>query len=130
MLLEKEDVTRLFEVGGYTINERFKETGFIYFPTDGSKSKESPNQGRVFWHVEEHAYPDTVAGRTDKHLDQRLGMCRDVLSVSPSWERATDKQDKEIRQLLKHYVIFCRQQRDDYVPSIDDQREPEEGGVE
>ena len=123
MLLEKEDVTRLFEQGGYTIDERFLETGYLYFPLCAPHTKENPDQGRVFWHVEKHVYADTDAGRTEKLLDQRFGSCKDELSVSPSWGRATDKQMDEIQILLKRYVLFCRQQRPDYVPSLMDQEQ-------
>jgi len=126
MILEKADVTRLFEKGGYTINERFEECGFIYFPASEPRTKENPNQGRVLWVINKHVYPDTPDGALQKRLDQMTGLCKDELSISSSWGRANDVQIEEIRELLKYYVIFCRQQRDDYVPSISDQREPEE----
>ena len=123
MILTKQDVIRLFEQGGYTIDERYPETGFIYFPTDGSRSKDSPDQGRVFWNIVKHEYPDTLVGRADRQLDKTFGMCRDALEIHPSWDRATDKQMEEIGKLLKHYVLFCRQQRPDYVPSLSEQEQ-------
>ena len=116
--IKVEDVHAAFNKGGYTINERFEECGFVYFPTgtkvhlEGERGRKHPEQGRVFWHIEKHVYPDTIMGRTEKTLDKKLGQCRDSLSVSASWGRPTDRQMEEITQMLKLYVLYRRQERE------------------
>lgn len=105
--ITKEQVIAAFEVGGYTINERFKETGFLYFPTDGSKSKNSLGQGRVFWMVEKHEYESEV----DRRIDQACGVCQDSISISPGWGFPSEEQRTQILELLKLYVLFARRAR-------------------
>ncbi len=133
MIVTKEDVTRAFDAGGFTINERFEETGFFYFPEKeltGQEGRDYPDQGRVFWRVEKHEYPDTPAGRIDKALDPQLGMCRDELDIHTSWGRPTDKQIDLIRTAIQRYVLYRRQQRSGYVFSFGDRRQMEEQEVE
>jgi hypothetical protein len=113
-----EDVHAAFNTGGYTINERFEECGFVYFPTgtkahlEGERGRNHPDQGRVFWRVKKHDYPDTILGRVDRDLDKKLGQSRDELSIGVSWGRATDRQMSEIAQMLKLYVLYRRQERE------------------
>lgn len=129
MIVTKEQVEAAFMKGGYTINERFKECGFIYFPTCAPFTKENPEQGRVFFKVDRHAYPDTQQGQLDKALDEQLGQVRDSFSTSASWGYPTEKQQREIDELIKLYVIFCRQQRGEWAYSISDRAALETGEV-
>lgn len=116
--IKLEDVHAAFDAGGYTINERFEECGFVYFPTgtkthlSGQEGRDWKDQGRVFWSVKKHVYPDTIVGRADKVLDQKLGQSKDELNVSPSWGRPTDRQITEIESMLKLYVLYRRQERE------------------
>ena len=120
MIVTKEQVERAFEKGGFTINERFKECGFIYFPVGAPYTKENPDQGRVFWNVVPHKYPDTEAGRLEKQLDASLGRCQDGINVSMGWGRPPDEQMKQIEELLWLYVIFRRQAREEWNYSLAD----------
>ena len=88
----REEVEAAFNAGGYTINERFEECGFIYFPTgtrkhlQGAAGRDHDDQGRVFWNVEKHEYPDTFDGRQEAQIDKALGTCYDKVDISPGWD--------------------------------------------
>jgi hypothetical protein len=129
MIITKEQVEQAFNVGGFTMNERYLETGFIYFPSkelSGQEGRDYPDQGRVFWNVEKHVYPDTLVGRADKQIDASLGSCRDTFSTSVSHGRPNDRQLVQIESLIKLYVLFRRQQKPDYVFSVADRAVIEE----
>lgn len=110
----REEVDAAFHAGGYTIDERYPECGFVYFPTGtkrhlkGAEGRDHPDQGRVFWNVEQHEYPDNLDGRQQAQIDKVLGKCLDSIDVSSSWGRATDKQQMEIEEAIRAYVVYCR----------------------
>lgn len=126
MIVTKEQVEQAFRVGGFTINERFEECGFIYFPTSEPPTKENPDQGRVFFNFEPHEYPDTDEGAFEKRMDAVMGSCRDTVTVSPSWDRATDRQMEQIYTLLTRWVTFTRQQRGTWNYSLADKAQMQE----
>ena len=130
MIVTPEQVTQAFVSQGFTMNERFKETGFLYFPTDGSRSAESPHQGRVFWMVEKHDYPDSPEGALEEQLDRRFGGCKDSIQISAGWGRLTDKQVPLVQNALKLYVLGSRQLRGEYHYSFADKREREQAKEE
>jgi hypothetical protein len=128
MIVTKEMVTEVFDAGGYTINERFEETGFIYFPLaeahlTGKRGRDWPDQGRVFWQVEKHKYPDTPDGKMEATLDRQFGKCLDEINVCSSWGRATDEQTAQILKVVQLYTLYSRQQRPDYHWSVADRAE-------
>jgi hypothetical protein len=130
MIVTKEQVEQAFEVGGFTINERFEECGYVYFPDGkelrGQDGREYPHQGRVLFSFTRHEYPDTPEGLLEEQMDKAFGACRDSGSVSPSWGRPTDRQMDQINAALKLWVIFSRQQRGTWNYSIADRALMEE----
>jgi hypothetical protein len=90
----KTEVEAAFRAGGYTINERYPECGFLYFPASKPYTAENPNQGRVFWNVE----------KTEDPNDPQIAVCA-------SWDFPTDKQINEILKLLALYVSYNRQRK-------------------
>jgi hypothetical protein len=79
----QEEVEQAFKRGGYKLNERFPDCGFVYFSHGGE-------EGRVLWDFDE---------TTDK------------LSISSSWGFPSDTQKEEILKALALYVTFKRQAR-------------------
>ena len=110
-LVSEEQVEQAFEKGGFTINERFEETGYLYFPTSAPWTRDNPEQGRVFWQIEAFEYPDTQEGDWQKILDEISGCVRDSISTNCSWGRPNDKQMEEIVEALRLYVVFVREKR-------------------
>jgi len=123
MIITREQVEQAFNVGGFTMNERYEETGFVYFPAkelSGQEGRDYPDQGRVFWVVEKHVYPGTIEGRTAQGVDAALGECQDTFSTSCSHGRPNDRQFTQIETLLRLYVVYRRQQRPGHVFSAAD----------
>jgi len=88
--ITKEEVEQAFKKGGFTINERFPECGFVYFPASKPRTSKNPDQGRVSWLAEEED---------------------DTISISPNWGFPTEEQNAQILRLLALYVTYVRQVR-------------------
>lgn len=102
-MIAESDVIKLFEAGGYTINERFPECGFVYFPTCPPYTKENESQGRVFFTVEEHARDNG---------NNSLGLLTEEdIHINVSWGRPNDKQVGQLYKLVTLYVNYCREQK-------------------
>jgi hypothetical protein len=103
----QEQVVAAFKRGGYTIDERFPECGFVYFPASEPRTKDNPDQGRIFWNIKKHKYEDD----TQRRIDEAIGVCQDTVEISASWGFPSEQQQREIVTLLTLYVRFSRQQR-------------------
>ena len=112
MQVTKEQVEAAFTKGGFQIEERFEECGFIYFK-DWTDS-----DARLFWTVHEHVYPDTPEGQLDKQLDERFGTLKDRVEVRSSWGMPSKEQVEAALQALKLYVGYVRQVRGKKQPTI------------
>lgn len=97
MTITKQEVEAAFEIGGYTINERFPECGFIYFPTCHPYTKDNPEQGRVFWKLNVPAGFEPIT-RADIHINE-------------SWSYPNPVQASQLYDLVEVYVNYCRQER-------------------
>ena len=95
--VSKTDVEAAFEIGGFTINERFPECGFIYFPASRPWTKENEDQGRVFWKVE--------GERTD------VPITREQVWINESWSYPNARQIEQLYKLVHLYVNYKRQQK-------------------
>jgi len=94
--ITREQVEEAFKRDNLQIDERFSECGFLYF-----------KGGRIFWSVDKHKYDDPE----DETIDRACGVCRDAISISPSWGFPQDALLKRIMGALKLYVLYARQQR-------------------
>lgn len=110
-LVQKSEVEAAFKQGGYTVNERFPECGFLYFPASAPWTRGNPDQGRVFWEVDAFKYPEGSEGEFQRMLDDVSGLLRDAISISASWGFPTDKQQGQILELLRLYVLYQRENR-------------------
>jgi len=86
-----EEVIQAFNKSDLSIEERFDECGFVYFPLHVNKRHDSKTgEGRVFWEADQE---------------------KDTISVSPSWGFPSSKQQDQILRTLALYVTFKRQVR-------------------
>ena len=86
--IAKERVVEAFTSSGLTLEERFPDCGFVYFPRSAPFTAENPDQGRVFWEYDEGT---------------------DEISVGSSWGRPRDAQHLSIQKALALYITFKRQ---------------------
>lgn len=96
--VSSRDVHDAFVIGGYTMNERVSEGGFVYFPEGRPFTAENEDQGRMFWKV-----VDGVRGTTRP-------VTYDDLHINGSWGRASQGQIDQMYTLLEKYVNYNRQQ--------------------
>ena len=114
MIVTADKVRTHFQKNGFKIDERFKETGFVYF-------KDSlGGDARLFWVVEKHVYPDTPEGKTEAQLDRAFGRIKDTVAISPSWGSPSAVQIQGVQEAVRLYVLYNRQQKGDYVPTLSD----------
>lgn len=114
MIVTADKVRTHFQKNDFKIEERFEETGFIYFRDQFGED------ARMFWAVERHVYPDTPEGKQEAQLDRAFGKIQDTVNISPSRGIPSAAQVQAVQEAVSLYVMHNRQQKGDYVPSLSD----------
>ena len=97
--VSEESVVDAFNIGGFTMNERVEDGGFIYFPTCHPWTAENEDQGRAFWRVKEGSMKSTAP------------VTYDDLHINVSRGFANERQINQMYTLLERYVNYKRQQK-------------------